>query len=85
MYMTLQFIGSFLVLLAYFMSVQGYWNPESRVYLWTNAVASVASGVSALYFEVWGFVLLGVAWFLIALHGLWKGHIRGKVRVQDTT
>lgn len=72
MYMTLQFIGSFLVLLAYFMSVQGRWNPEGRVYLWTNAIASVASGISAAYFAVWGFALLGLAWLLIALHGLYK-------------
>ena len=66
----LQFVGVFLTLGAYAALKAGKVQQDSHVYDGLNIVAGILLCVTAWYASQWGFVLLDVAWTVIALFTL---------------
>jgi hypothetical protein len=68
--LSVQIVGSALVLVAFVAAQAGRMLLTSRAYLWLNAVGSSALLVSAVAGSQWGFVALECAWTAVSVAGL---------------
>ncbi|MFC8127663.1 hypothetical protein [Streptomyces sp. NPDC057302] len=72
MSMTVQLIGSALILLAFILAQAGRLGTGTWAYLWLNFVGSGLTAGDALYERQWGFLLLEGAWMVVSLLSLVK-------------
>ncbi|GAA1904155.1 hypothetical protein GCM10009837_29550 [Streptomyces durmitorensis] len=66
MSMTVQLIGSALILLAFVLAQAGRLGTGTWSYLWLNFVGSGLTAGDALYERQWGFLLLEGAWMVVS-------------------
>ncbi|MEU5958454.1 hypothetical protein [Streptomyces sp. NPDC047525] len=72
MSMTVQLIGSALILLAFVLAQAGRLGTGTWSYLWLNFVGSGLTAGDALHERQWGFLLLEGAWMVVSLLSLVK-------------
>ncbi|MGW6055071.1 CBU_0592 family membrane protein [Streptomyces sp. NPDC055189] len=77
MSMTVQLVGSALILLAFVLAQAGRLGTGTWSYLWLNFAGSGLTAGDALYEEQWGFLLLEGAWMVVSLLSLIKKAGRG--------
>lgn len=65
-------IGTVLVIVAYFLVSFNKMNPKSSVYQWMNLVGSVAIGINVFHRQAWPAVALEIVWGMIAIAALMK-------------
>ncbi|MFE6158501.1 hypothetical protein ACFQ7F_06215 [Streptomyces sp. NPDC056486] len=70
--MTVQLIGSALILLAFVLAQAGRLGTGTWSYLWLNFAGSGLTAGDALYERQWGFLLLEGAWMVVSLLSLVK-------------
>ncbi|MEV8312597.1 hypothetical protein AB0Q95_00365 [Streptomyces sp. NPDC059900] len=70
MSMTVQLVGSALILLAFVLAQAGRLGTGTWSYLWLNFAGSGLTAGDALYERQWGFLLLEGAWMVVSLLGL---------------
>jgi len=68
----LQVAGAVIILVAYWAMESGRIGPHSAVYLWLNIAGSVLLGAIAIIGQLWGFLLLEIAWTGISIRSLLK-------------
>lgn len=73
----LQVVGALIILVAYWAMESGRISPHSPQYLWLNIAGSVLLGLLAVMDELWGFLLLEIAWTGISVRGLTKAYRGG--------
>ncbi len=66
----LQIVGALIILIAYWAMESGRIGPHSRTYLWLNIAGSALLGALAIAEQLWGFLLLEVAWTGISVRAL---------------
>jgi hypothetical protein len=76
-----QVVGSFAILVAFFLAQRKKLSTDSRPYHVLNAVGSVILGVIAIIEVQFGFIILEVAWTAVSLLGLWRSYQRPGPRV----
>jgi hypothetical protein len=72
--LSVQIVGSALILLAFVAAQAGRMLVTSRRYLLLNAVGSCALAVSAVASSQWGFVALEVVWTAVSMAGLVRSY-----------
>ena len=72
--LSVQIVGSALILLAFVGAQAGRLLVTSRFYLLLNVVGSCALAVSAVAGSQWGFVALEVVWTAVSLAGLVRSY-----------
>jgi len=65
-------IGSFLILLAYFLNSLGYLDNGSFWYPFINLIGSSFLMFRVYIKKVWSLFVLNLVWFLIAIYSLYK-------------
>ncbi|WP_367041617.1 hypothetical protein [Streptomyces sp. Je 1-332] len=70
MSMTVQLIGSALILLAFVLAQAGRLGTDTWLYLWLNFIGSGLTAGDALHERQWGFLLLEGAWMVVSLLSL---------------
>ncbi|MBK8704078.1 MAG: hypothetical protein IPN33_10985 [Saprospiraceae bacterium] len=68
------YIGVFLILLAYFLSVYGKLSQSDSLYLILNLVGAGLACISSILIQSIPFTILEGAWALVSLLALWKNH-----------
>lgn len=68
----MQVVGALIILVAYWAMESGRIGPHSLPYLWLNISGSVLLGVLAVMEQLWGFLLLEIAWTGISIRALLK-------------
>lgn len=64
------FIGSAGVVLAFYQSVSGNWNPQGPLYNWVNLTAGLLLGLSLLVHFNLGSFVIEIFWVAISIKGL---------------
>jgi hypothetical protein len=75
--LSVQIVGSALILLAFVGAQSGRMLLTSRPYLLLNVVGSCGLAVSAVAGSQWGFVALEVVWTAVSLAGLIRSYSSG--------
>lgn len=70
--MVIQIIGSLLILTGFVLTQLEKIKTTSLSYLLMNAVGAIILGIDAFNGQQWGFVLLEVVWFAVAVQGIYK-------------
>jgi hypothetical protein len=76
-----QVVGSFAILVAFFLAQRKKLSTDSRPYLMLNTVGSVILGVIAIIEVQFGFIILEVAWTAVSGWGLWRTYQRAGGRL----
>ncbi|MEV2249498.1 hypothetical protein AB0I94_02885 [Streptomyces sp. NPDC050147] len=72
MSMTVQLVGSAMILLAFVLAQAGRLGTDTWPYLWLNFVGSGLTAGDAFHERQWGFLLLEGAWMVVSLLSLVK-------------
>jgi hypothetical protein len=70
MSLSVQLLGSALILIAFAAAQGGRMSQNSRRYLGLNVLGSFALGISALAAAQWGFLALEAVWMTVSAYGL---------------
>lgn len=68
----IEWIGSFLILIAYFLLVQQYLNQGDIEYLALNAMGSLMLGISLFFKKAYGTMTLQIIFILLSFFGIYK-------------
>ncbi len=68
----LGFIGVFLILLAYFLSLYGKLEQSGRPYLLLNLAGAGLACISSIIIKSLPFIILEGTWAIVSLIALWK-------------
>ena len=69
---TLGWIGSVLIVGAYFMNIQGKWNASKPLYIWCNLIGGIFFIVNTYYHAAYPSAIVNVVWVIIAIVALLK-------------
>ncbi|MBU0625705.1 hypothetical protein KKF05_05175 [Patescibacteria group bacterium] len=81
-YEIIGWVGTFLILFAYFLGSMGKMKPESRGYAFVNLLGAIAVGSNVWHNHAWPALGLQVMWGCIALFTLAKGLFRPGVNTK---
>lgn len=69
---TLGWIGTILIVVAYFLVSRQYLSGQSKAYQLLNLFGAIGVGVNVFYQEAWPAVALQVVWGIIAIISLFR-------------
>ena len=66
----LGWIGSVLIVGAYFMNIQGKWNASKPVYIWCNLTGGIFFVINTCYHAAYPSTIVNIIWVIIAIAAL---------------
>ena len=68
----LGWIGSVLIVGAYFMNIRGNWNASKPMYIWCNLIGGIFFVINTIYHTAYPSAIVNVIWVIIAVAALLK-------------
>ena len=66
------FVGVSLILIAYFLNLNGKLNPDNLIYILMNLVGAILACLASILMKYYPFVLLEGTWTMVSLFALIK-------------